>query len=199
MYSAFVKLNCLMNSLQNQPVFEDLIKSCNVNDVLLLVEQIGNQLLDPIDLPLLTHEWEIIVQVMQVIRVRHITLQELILPSFLSQLTDAALKLVSVLHPFKPASWEVLANCPTIQVICIQVMKVSTLFPRIKPITHVLVVCLPILMNCLSDATSSTSPKHQQHIGVGYELQVNVSLLKAGLLSQSGRGVEVSWIKNIML
>ena len=89
-----------MNSFQNQLVFEHLIKSCDVNHVLLLVAQIGNQLSDSIDLPLLAYEWEITVQVMQVVGVRHISLQEVTLPSFLSKLAIAAFKLTRVLHPF---------------------------------------------------------------------------------------------------
>ena len=49
--------------IQDQSMFESLIKSCDVNDLLLLVEQTGNQLLDSTDLHLLTHEWEINVQI----------------------------------------------------------------------------------------------------------------------------------------
>ena len=113
-----------MNSLQNQPVLESLIESCNVNHLLLLGVQIWNQLLDSIDLSLLPHEWKIIVQVVRVIGVRHINLQEVTLPAFL----DVALKLTWVLHPFEPANGEVLTHRQTI---------------------HVLAVCLCILMTVL--------------------------------------------------
>ena len=157
---------------------QHLIESHDVNHILFLVVQIGNQLSNFTDLPLLAHEWEIIVQVVQVIGVRNDNLQEVTLPSFLSQHTDAALKLIQVLHPVEPASEEILTHRPTIHVIHIQVLKVTTLFPRIKPINHVLVVNLHISMNCLSDATLSTSFKHQQHISIGYELQANDRLAK---------------------
>ena len=84
--------------------------------------------------------------------VRHVNLQEVALSPLLSQLTDAALKLFQVLHLSEPASEEVLAHHPTIQVIGIQVLKVTIFFPRIQSIAHVLVVCLCVSMNCLSDA-----------------------------------------------
>ena len=114
------------------------------------------------------------------------------------QLTDIALKLIWVPHSFEHTSGEVLTHHATIQVIRIQVLKVTTLPLWIKPITHVLIVHLHISMNCLSDATSSTSLKHQQHIEVSYKFQVNTSLLKAGLTSQSGRGEEVGRTEGIM-
>ena len=88
-----IKFDCLMNLLQNQAMSECFIKSRDVNYILLLLIQIWNQLLDSIDFSLHTHEWEIIVQVVQVIRVRLIILQEVALPSFLIQLTDAPLSL----------------------------------------------------------------------------------------------------------
>ena len=71
-------------------MFECLMESCDVNDILLVL-QIWNQLSNSIGLALLTHEWEIVVQVMQIIRIRHISLQEVALRSFLSQLTDVVL------------------------------------------------------------------------------------------------------------
>ena len=132
----------LTDLIQDQPVFEHLIEGHTVNDILLLVLQIWNQLLDSIDLPPLTHEWEIIAQVVEIIGVRNVNLQKVTINCFLSQLTDVALKVLWVLHPFKPASWEVLTHRPTIQVICIQVLKVTTLFPRIQPVTHLFVVQL---------------------------------------------------------
>ena len=88
-------MNHLMNPFQDQPMSEHLIKSCNVNDILLLIEQTGNQLLDSIDLHLLTHEQEIIVQVVRVVGVRNVSLQEVTLPRFLSQLNYTALELLS--------------------------------------------------------------------------------------------------------
>ena len=116
-------------------------------------------------------------------RVRHVNLQEVTFPSFHSQHTDVALKLAWILHPFELASGEVLAHCLTIHVIRMQILKVMTLFVRTEPITHALIVHLRISMNCLSDASSSTSLEHQQHVEVDYELKANTSLLKAGLLS----------------
>ena len=124
----------------------------SLHHILLVVEQTGNQLLDPIDFDLLTHEWNIVVQVVEVAMVRH---EEVILTLFLSQLTDLVLKLIWVLHPFEPTSQEVLAHCPTIQVIGIRVLKVMTLLSGVKPIAHVLVACLHIPMNCLSDIPCS--------------------------------------------
>ena len=53
-------------------------------------------------------------------------------------------------------------------------------------------------MICLSDATLSTSLKHQQHIGVGYEFQANTSLLKEGLPSQSRGGVKVHGMESVV-
>ena len=169
-----------------------------MNRILLLVVQIGNQLSDSTDLPLLTHKWEIVVQVVLIVGVRHIHLQEVTLSSFFSQLADVVFELIWVLDPFKPASGEISNHHPTIQVIHIQVLKVTTLFPRIKHITHVLVVCLHVLINCLSDATSSTLLEQQQHIEVDYEFQFDLGLLKTGLTSQSRRGVEVSGIESVV-
>ena len=146
-------------------MFEYMIESCDVNDVLLVI-QIQNQLLDSIDLPLLAHEQEIIVQVIQIIGVRNVELQKVTLLSFLCQLIDVALKLLWVLDPFEPTSQEVSTHCRIVQVICSQVLKVTNLFHRIEPIAHVLIVHLCIPMNYLSDATSSTSFKHQQHLRV---------------------------------
>ena len=149
-------------------MFQRLIKSRNVNHILLLVVQIQNQLSDSTDLHLLALEQGIVVQVVQVIGVTNLYLQEVTLPSFLSQLNDVVLKLVWVLYSFEPTSWEweVSTHHLTIQVICIQVLKVTTLFSTIKPIAYVLVACLHISMNCLSDATWSTSLKHRQHVRV---------------------------------
>ena len=134
--------------------------------------------------------------VMKAAMVTDVNLQEIALTLILSQLTDA--KLFQVFHPSKPASWKALAHCPTIQVICIQVHKVTTLFFRVKPIAHVLVVCLHISMNGLSDATSSTLLTQQQSVGVNDESQFKPSLLDASLPSQSGRGVKVNWIGDIV-
>ena len=81
-----------MNSLQDQPVFEGLVKSCNMDHILLLVEKIGNQLLDPTDFHLLTHEKEIVMEVVEDAVVSHIDLEEVVfsLP-LLSQLTNVPL------------------------------------------------------------------------------------------------------------
>ena len=168
-----------------------------MNDILLLVIQIRNQLLESIDLLSLTHEWEIIVQVVQFVGVRKVNLEEVTLPSFLSQLTNAALNLIWILYPSEPAGQEVSTHDPVIQVIRIQVLK--TFFPRIEPIAHVLVACLHVSMNCLSDTTLRTLLKHQQHVGVSQKLQANLGFLKAGMPSQSGRGVKVSRIEDVML
>ena len=97
--------------------------------------------------------------------VRNINLQEVTLPSFLNQFANVVLKLLWVLHPFQPTSQEVLTHHSTILILGIQVLKVMSLFARIEPFTHILLVCLHISMNCLSGATSSTLFKHQQHVG----------------------------------
>ena len=188
-----------MNSFQDQPVFESLIESHNVNDILFLMEEIGDQLLSPMDLHLFAHEWKVVMEVMNVAMIRCINLhqhQEVALTLILNQLADV--KLFQVFHPSKPASLKALAHHPTIWVVCIQVLKVLTLLLGIKPIAQVLVVCLCILMKSLSDAASSTSLKHQEHVRVSKKLQVNPSLFKAGLPSQSVRGVEVSVIKGVV-
>ena len=62
-----------MDLIQDQPMVESLIKSHDGNHILLLVVQIQNQLSDSIDLHLLAHEGEIIVEVVQVVRVRKST------------------------------------------------------------------------------------------------------------------------------
>ena len=86
-----------------------------------------NQLSNFIDLPLLTHEWETVLQVVQIARVGNFNLQEVTLPSFLGHLADVALKLIWVLHPFQPINGKVSTNRPTIQVICIQALKADSL------------------------------------------------------------------------
>ena len=63
-----------MNSFEDQPMSEQLMESCNANDILLLVEKIANQLLDSINLHLLTHEGKVIMEVMEVALVRHVNL-----------------------------------------------------------------------------------------------------------------------------
>ena len=122
--------------------------------------------LDFIYISLLAHEWDIIVLAVKVLRIRHINLPEVALTNLLSHLGNAALKLIWVVHPFESTSWKWLAHHSAIQVIRIQVLKVMTLFPRIKSIAHVLVVCLSISMNCLSNAASCVSLKCQQHFRV---------------------------------
>ena len=51
---AWVKPNYPMNLLQDQLMFDGLVKSHDLDHILLLVEQIGNQLLDSTDFHLLT-------------------------------------------------------------------------------------------------------------------------------------------------
>ena len=160
-----VKLHSLINLFQDQPMSECLIESSSLNHILFLVERIRNQLLDPIDILLLPHKWEIIMEVVQVAVVRYVNLQEVALTPILSQLTDVPLELFWFAHPSEPTSWEALAHHSTVQIICIQVLKVKTLFPRIKSIAHVLVVCPCILMmNGLSNAALCSL--HKQHIRV---------------------------------
>ena len=78
-----------------------------------------------------------------------------------------ALELFQIFIASEPTSGEALAYHPIVEVVCIQVLKVMTLFLRIKPIIDVFVVCLCILMNDLmNDATSSASLEHQQYIKV---------------------------------
>ena len=185
-----------MNSFQDQPVFDGLVYIHDVNDILLLVEEAGDQLLDPMDLHLLTHEGKVVMKVVKVVAIGYGNLQEVALTPILSQLTDAML--FWIFHPSKPTSQKDLAHHPTIQVICIQVLKVTTLLFGVEPIAHILVACLHVSMNDLSDAALSTSLEHQQCIRVGYELQVSTSLLKSGMPSQSGRSVEVSQIKDVV-
>ena len=72
-----------------------------MNDILLVVVQVRNQLLDSIDLLLLAHEQEIIVQVVQIVGVRNVNLQEVPLPSFLGEFANVSLKLIWILHPFE--------------------------------------------------------------------------------------------------
>ena len=67
--------------------FEGLVQSHDMDHVLLLVKQIENQLLDSTDFHLLTHKWEIIMEVVEVAMIRHVDPQEVPLPSLLSQLT----------------------------------------------------------------------------------------------------------------
>ena len=86
-------------------MFEGLIKSRDMNHILFFVKQVGNQLLDPINLHLFTHEWKVAMEVMKVIRVRHIHLQEVALSLLLSQLTEAPLELFQSFHPFEPTGW----------------------------------------------------------------------------------------------
>ena len=94
------------------------------------------------------------------------SIQKVTLPSLLSELTDVAFKLIWVLHRFESASRRFLNHGPSIMIIGIQVLKVMTFFPRIEPVTHVLIVHPRVPINYMSDATSSTSLKHQQHIRI---------------------------------
>ena len=125
-----------------------------MNDILILVEEIKNQPLYPIDLLLFAHKQEIVMEVVKV------SFQEVTVTLILSQLTDVPLELFWFAHPFETASWTALAHCPTIKIICIQVLKVMTLFPRIELFIHVLIVPLHVLMICLGNATSCASLKH---------------------------------------
>ena len=136
-------------------------------------------------------------EIMEVAMVGYIHLQEVALIQVFAQLTDV--KLFKLFHPSEPASQKALVHHMAIQVIHIQVLKIMTLLFRVKPIAHALVVCSHVSMNGLSDAASSTLLQHQQHIGVNDEFQVNASLLKAGLPSQSEIGVKVSRIEGIVL
>ena len=73
-------------------MFEYLIESHDMNDILLHLEEIGDQLLNPMNLHLFTHEWKVIVQVMKVAMIEYVHLQEVaLLMSALSQLTDVSL------------------------------------------------------------------------------------------------------------
>ena len=48
-----------------------------MNDILLLVREIGDQLLDSMDLHLFAHEWKVIMEVVKVTVIGYIKLQEI--------------------------------------------------------------------------------------------------------------------------
>ena len=139
---------------------ECLIESHDVDGILLLVEEIGNQLFYPIYLPFFAHKWKVVMEIVKVLGIRHTDCQEVTFIKVPCQLTDVALKLIWFAQPFEPTSWMALAHRPTIKIICIQVLKVMTLFPSIKPFIHVLIVRPHIGMNCLRNATLCVSLKH---------------------------------------
>ena len=72
-----------MDSFQDQPMLECLIKSRNVNDILFLVEQIANQLLGSMGLHFFTHKQKIIIGVVKVPVLGYIHLKE-VAPYFAS-------------------------------------------------------------------------------------------------------------------
>ena len=79
-------------------MFENLIESHGVINILLLVEETEDQLLNPMDLHLFAHEWKIVMEVVKVATIGNINLQGVSLtPLLLSQLTDV--KLFWVLWP----------------------------------------------------------------------------------------------------
>ena len=53
-----------MDSLKYQSMAEGLIKSSNVDDVILLIMEVWNQLFNTINFHPLTHKWEVVVRIM---------------------------------------------------------------------------------------------------------------------------------------
>ena len=134
-------------------------------------------------------------EIVKGVRVKHVSLQEVTPTLLLGQLTDFTLNPFWVFNPLKPTGGKEPAHCPTVQVVGIQVLKVATLLSRIKPIIHVLVVRTCVSMNGISDTASCTSLEHEQHVGVGKELQVSISFLNP--ISAGGESTPLSGFPSI--
>ena len=79
------EFNCSMNALQNQSMQEGLIQCSNVDNIILLVVQVGNQLFDSacgalhasVNFHSFTHEWKIVMRIVQLSGVTNIDLLQI--------------------------------------------------------------------------------------------------------------------------
>ena len=84
----FVKLDCMINSFQDQPMLEGLIE---IHGMDCLTSTCCSDLEPAFELheySFFTHKQKIIMEVMKVARIRHVNLQEVTLTPFLGQLTE---------------------------------------------------------------------------------------------------------------
>ena len=70
-----IKLNRSMDSLKYKSMSKGLIEHLNVDDIIFLISEIGNQFFDSINFHSFRHKWEVIVRIVKVSGITNVDLK----------------------------------------------------------------------------------------------------------------------------